>query len=133
MPIYEYDCPKCGRIEIIQKISAKALKECPTCAEKGRKSKIERAVSAAAFHLKGSGWYKTDYASSSGSAGKGKSGASEKSSGDSSGSSADSNKAASEGSSKESNDSSAAKSDSKTSTETKSAKPKACGSGCGCH
>ena len=72
MPIYEYDCPECGRFEVIQKISDKALKTCPQCAERGEKIKIERAVSAAAFHLKGSGWYKTDYASS-GTAGTGKS------------------------------------------------------------
>ncbi len=65
MPIYEYDCPSCGRFEQIQKVSEKPLKTCPSCAEKGKKSTVERLVSSAAFHLKGSGWYKTDYASSS--------------------------------------------------------------------
>ena len=61
MPIYEYDCPVCGRFEQIQKATDKALKACPMCAEKGKKSAIERVVSAAAFHLKGSGWYATDF------------------------------------------------------------------------
>ena len=64
MPIYEYKCPSCGVIEVIQKISDDVLTECPECPGE----KIERLVSASAFHLKGQGWYKTDY-SSSGSAG----------------------------------------------------------------
>ena len=63
MPIYEYDCPDCGRFEYIQTSSEKPLTTCPNCKEKGKKNKVQRAVSAAAFHLKGSGWYKTDYAS----------------------------------------------------------------------
>ena len=68
MPLYEYECPECGRFEVLQKFDEKPLKACPTCSEKGTKSKVTRLVSAAAFHLKGSGWYKTDYAAS-GSAG----------------------------------------------------------------
>src|SRR5690348_11259047 len=57
MPIYEYQCSKCGRVhEIWQKISEKPLTKCPDC-----KGKIERLISATAFALKGSGWYKTDY------------------------------------------------------------------------
>ncbi len=69
MPLYEYDCPECGRFEILQKVSDNILKLCPNCLEKGIKSKVTRVVSAAAFHLKGTGWYKTDYASSSSSGG----------------------------------------------------------------
>lgn len=65
MPIYEYDCPVCGRIEAIQKVDERPLKECPQCLEKGKHSKVSKMVSSASFHLKGSGWYKTDYASSS--------------------------------------------------------------------
>ena len=59
MPTYEYRCPKCGEFELVQKITEDALKTCPTCG-----STVERLVSAAAFHLKGSGWYKTDYGGS---------------------------------------------------------------------
>lgn len=67
MPLYEYDCPECGRFEVLQKFSDKPLKSCPKCAEEGRSNKVQKAVSASAFHLKGTGWYKTDYSSSSSS------------------------------------------------------------------
>jgi putative FmdB family regulatory protein len=70
MPIYEYECESCGRFEMIQKFSDKALTQCPHCKEKGKKSAVKKAVSASAFHLKGSGWYKTDYSSGSSSATK---------------------------------------------------------------
>lgn len=63
MPLYEYDCPVCGRFETLQKVDDKPLKECPSCKDKGRKEKVTRALSLSAFHLKGSGWYKTDYGS----------------------------------------------------------------------
>ncbi|MDC0358388.1 zinc ribbon domain-containing protein [Oligoflexia bacterium] len=69
MPIYEYNCPECGRFECMQRISDDPLRECPTCVSKGLHSKIERLVSASTFHLKGTGWYKTDYASSGASGG----------------------------------------------------------------
>lgn len=62
MPIYEYECARCGKFEIIQKMSDEPLSECPDCARDGIASKVKKLVSAAAFHLKGSGWYKTDYA-----------------------------------------------------------------------
>jgi putative FmdB family regulatory protein len=77
MPIYEYDCPVCGRFEVIQKVEERPLRLCPTCAGKGSRHRVFRAVSAAAFHLKGSGWYKTDYAGkSSGTNGSSKNGSS---------------------------------------------------------
>jgi putative FmdB family regulatory protein len=59
MPIYEYQCPKCGTFETTQRITEPALKRCPTC-----KSKVERMISATSFVLRGSGWYATDYARS---------------------------------------------------------------------
>ena len=65
MPIYEYKCPECGVIEVIQKFNDRPLTTCPNCASKGHKNKVSRLVSAAAFHLKGSGWYKTDYSGKS--------------------------------------------------------------------
>lgn len=64
MPIYEYRCPSCGRFEQLQKVSDPPLQSCPRCESKGEKHSVERLVSSAAFHLKGSGWYKTDYKSS---------------------------------------------------------------------
>lgn len=61
MPTYEYDCAACGhRFEENQKITADSLTDCPACGE----PKLRRLISATAFHLKGSGWYKTDYGSS---------------------------------------------------------------------
>ncbi len=60
MPTYEYSCPKCGTFEAFQKITENALAECPTC-----HSPVERLISGSAFHLKGTGWYKTDYAAKS--------------------------------------------------------------------
>lgn len=57
MPLYEYQCNKCGRFEIIQKFSDATLEVCPTC---GRK--VERLLSAPAIQFKGTGWYVTDYA-----------------------------------------------------------------------
>lgn len=65
MPIYEYQCENCGyQFEQMQKISENSLIKCPSCGEDG----LKKLVSATAFHLKGSGWYKTDYASSSSTA-----------------------------------------------------------------
>jgi putative FmdB family regulatory protein len=60
MPLYEYRCRKCGnRFEEIQNFSDPRQAPCPKCSGEG-----ERLFSAPAFHLKGSGWYKTDYGSS---------------------------------------------------------------------
>ena len=59
MPLYEYQCPKCGRFEVIRKFSDKPLKKCPTC---GRA--IQKLASAPAIQFKGTGWYVTDYAKS---------------------------------------------------------------------
>lgn len=61
MPIYEYDCPRCGLIEAIQKVSDAPFTECPQCAKKGIHSSVQRRVSLSSFQLKGSGWYVTDY------------------------------------------------------------------------
>lgn len=63
MPIYEYECSKCGHVhEIMQKMSDKPLSKCPQCS-----GKLQKIISQSAFHLKGSGWYVTDYANKSGS------------------------------------------------------------------
>lgn len=58
MPIYEYQCVACGhRLEKLQKISDDPLKDCPACNE----PQLNKLVSAAAFRLKGGGWYETDF------------------------------------------------------------------------
>ena len=62
MPIYEYECTKCGHVhEIMQKMSDKPLTKCPECS-----GKLQKMISQSSFHLKGSGWYVTDYANKSG-------------------------------------------------------------------
>ncbi|MCB0343894.1 MAG: hypothetical protein KDD66_02190 [Bdellovibrionales bacterium] len=62
MPTYEYEREDGTRFEIKQKITDDPLEVCP---ETGQK--VKRLLSAPAFHLKGTGWYKTDYAGSSSS------------------------------------------------------------------
>ena len=58
MPIYEYECGACGeRREFIQKFSDSPKRKCPECGA----LKLKRLISAAAFHLKGNGWYVTDF------------------------------------------------------------------------
>jgi putative FmdB family regulatory protein len=65
MPIYEYECLDCGkRFEIFQKISEGSLTVCKEC-----KGRLNRLISMCSFQLKGSGWYVTDYKSSSGGSG----------------------------------------------------------------
>ncbi|MDX2476312.1 MAG: zinc ribbon domain-containing protein [Gammaproteobacteria bacterium] len=61
MPIYEYECEECGhQLEAIQKFSDDPLTECPKC----KKAGLKKMLSASAFHLKGSGWYETDFKNS---------------------------------------------------------------------
>lgn len=58
MPIYEYQCKKCGhRFEKIQKFSDPAIRKCPECG-----GAVEKLLTAPAAHFKGEGWYVTDYA-----------------------------------------------------------------------
>ncbi len=60
MPIYEYRCANCNHeLEALQKMSDAPLTECPECG----KPALKKKVSAAAFRLKGSGWYETDFKS----------------------------------------------------------------------
>jgi putative FmdB family regulatory protein len=57
MPIYEYRCRKCNReFEVVQSITAPELKSCKFC-----KGPVTKLMSVSSFHLKGSGWYVTDY------------------------------------------------------------------------
>ncbi len=61
MPIYEYECDECGKIdEVIQKFSDVPLTTCRHCS-----GGLHKLISQSSFHLKGSGWYVTDYAGKS--------------------------------------------------------------------
>jgi putative FmdB family regulatory protein len=60
MPIYEYECMNCGKqCEVIQKFNDEPLSTCPECG-----GHMHKLVSQTSFILKGTGWYVTDYASS---------------------------------------------------------------------
>jgi putative FmdB family regulatory protein len=56
MPIYEYECPKCGRFDVLQKMSEGPLTTHDKCG-----SAVRKLMSASAFSFKGSGFYITDY------------------------------------------------------------------------
>lgn len=63
MPLYEYQCEACGHtVEKLQKRGAPAPEVCPQCGAEGA---LKRGISATSFHLKGGGWYVTDYKSDS--------------------------------------------------------------------
>ena len=65
MPVYEYECLKCKkRHEIMQRITANPLTDCPDCG-----GKMKKIISSTTFVLKGTGWYATDYGSSNHSGG----------------------------------------------------------------
>ena len=60
MPLYEYECQKCGvRFEEIQKFSDPLLTEHDDCG-----GVLKKLLSAPAIQFKGTGWYVTDYAKS---------------------------------------------------------------------
>lgn len=61
MPLYEYECEKCGKhFERIEKVDGPHLKKCPSCG-----GRVKRLMSPPAIQFKGSGWYVTDYARAS--------------------------------------------------------------------
>jgi putative FmdB family regulatory protein len=58
MPIFDYQCEACGHtFDVLQKVGEGALRKCPKCG----KLKLKKQLAAPNFHLKGSGWYKTDF------------------------------------------------------------------------
>lgn len=58
MPIYEYNCTACGHeLEALQKMTDDPLITCPSCSQET----LQKKISAAGFHLKGTGWYVTDF------------------------------------------------------------------------
>jgi putative FmdB family regulatory protein len=58
MPIYEYQCPSCDSVfEEWQSGFEEREMQCPECGQPAN-----RLISHTSFHLKGSGWYVTDYA-----------------------------------------------------------------------
>lgn len=83
MPIYEYACDDCHKnFEVFVGVRDAAVQECKYCAGKN----IRKLISNCSFQLKGTGWYKTDYAAKDSGASNGgkKTTAGEKSSTDTS-------------------------------------------------
>lgn len=57
MPIYEYKCETCGReFELFKSITDNAKPSCKFC-----NGPVKKLISQSSFHLKGTGWYVTDY------------------------------------------------------------------------
>jgi putative FmdB family regulatory protein len=74
MPLYEYECESCDhRFEVIQKFSDPLVESCPKCG-----GPVHKLFSSPAFHLKGTGWYITDYAKKESGGTKSESDASDK-------------------------------------------------------
>ena len=65
MPLYEYECSRCGhRFELIQRFTDPPAEKCAACGQ----GPVHKLLSAPAVHFKGTGWYVTDYAKKSGAA-----------------------------------------------------------------
>ena len=58
MPIYSYQCKSCGFAkDVLRKLSDPLLTDCPHCGV----ASFKKQLTSAGFHLKGSGWYATDF------------------------------------------------------------------------
>jgi putative FmdB family regulatory protein len=61
MPIYEYACAQCGKVnDVLQKVNDPAPEACVECGAQGA---LSRVVSRTSFVLKGGGWYSDLYGS----------------------------------------------------------------------
>lgn len=110
MPIYEYRCQDCEHeFELLQKFSDPPVDECPACT-----GTVQKLISRSAFHLKGSGWYATDYARNGNQNGKSRSEGSPDSGSEQGGNTKGDTKASSDSSSSTSGDSSKSPSSSTT-------------------
>jgi putative FmdB family regulatory protein len=117
MPIYEYRCQDCDyEFERMQKFSDPPLEDCPNC-----NGEVQKLISRSTFHLKGDGWYVTDYARKSGANGSnGTTGSNESSQSDSASKSDSTSKSAASSESKASS-ASTSKSDSSSKTNSTTA------------
>jgi putative FmdB family regulatory protein len=121
MPIYEFQCNNCeGIFEEMRRITDDSLPGCPSC----ESDNVRKLISLSAFHLKGTGWYVTDY-------GTKKNGVAGAEDGDGKGNGDAKEKGAEESKSTpaegEGKSESTAKSTTKTSDSPKEAKPKSSG------
>ena len=104
MPIYAYECGACGAThDFLQKMGEGRKRKCPSCGA----LRLRKLVTAAAFHLKGTGWYVTDFRDKDKKKGP-EEGAEKKSEGESKTESAGKKDSSSSGDAKSSSDSKAA-------------------------
>ena len=58
MPLYDYHCSQCNHtFEVLHARDGEGPSECPNCQAKTP----QKMLSAGNFHLKGGGWYVTDF------------------------------------------------------------------------
>ena len=58
MPIYAFECGKCGhQFERLQRLADADPTECPEC----HAEQVRRQLTAPSFRLAGAGWYETDF------------------------------------------------------------------------
>jgi putative FmdB family regulatory protein len=68
MPIYEYVCEKCAKLnDVLQKVNDPPPACCDGC---GAKDSLTKIVSRSSFVLRGGGWYSDLYSSAKKEAGK---------------------------------------------------------------
>src|SRR5215470_16132685 len=61
MPIYEYVCERCGKVnDVLQKMNDPPPERCNNCGAQGTLTKV---VSRSSFVLRGGGWYSDLYSS----------------------------------------------------------------------
>jgi len=122
MPIYEYRCLDCNHeFERMLKFSDPPLETCPIC-----EGTVQKLISRSTFHLKGDGWYVTDYARKSGNDDKGEAKSTSETS--SASSSSDNSKSDSSSSSSKSTDTTTATSPSSSSSSSSTTTPSAASS-----
>jgi putative FmdB family regulatory protein len=120
MPLYDYQCQKCGhRFEKIQKFSERIVTKCPECG-----GRVERVISAPAVQFKGSGWYVTDYAKKSQASSPSDSGKESKATETTKSDSGSKERSSKEGSSNDSSSKDSSKESAKTSSSKKADKNK---------
>ena len=62
MPLYEYECSKCGnRFEIIQRFSDDPVRVHSEGEDSSCDGSVRKLLAAPAIQFKGTGWYVTDY------------------------------------------------------------------------
>ena len=62
MPLYEYECSKCGdRFEIIQRFSDDPVRIHSEGEDSSCDGSVRKLLAAPAIQFKGTGWYVTDY------------------------------------------------------------------------